>query len=112
MTAPRSAGQVHCAEALRWAWHNGWRPRYPRGRRDGTHTWRSADKRLQVMLDVSGYMQVHQHAHDGWKVVLTAHVGCWQGVLDALQVHRILPYQFSSAARAVVARSRELGGPR
>ena len=90
-------------DPLRWARRNGWRPRYPRTRRDGLHTWKSPDGRLTVRVDIAGCVQVYQHLPGvGVVRVLEVSAGCWQQVLDALTIHSILPARFSTAYLAGV----------
>lgn len=89
----RAIPPAHLAEPLRWARSNGWRPKYPRTRRDGLHTWVDAERRITVRLDIGGQLQVYQRRHDGVHRILDVQVGCWQHVFDALTVHSILPPQ-------------------
>lgn len=87
----------HLAEPLRWAYANGWRPKYPRTRRDGLHIWYDADRRLSVRFDIAGHLQVRQLMNVGWVQILDVRAGCWQQVLDALTIHGILPARFNTA---------------
>lgn len=104
----------YLTDPLRFAVMHGWRPLFPRTRRDGLHTWTNQprgvgtaawladpvhrDPTLRVTVDISGEVTVMQLMHHtGWIRIASVRVGHGRAVVDVLAALAVIPDCYSSA---------------